>query len=145
MSGISRGKVKNPKIPGGFQKSISSTPPVCFFSGIAQWHSAEKWEEESTSKLQGHKGCTCLSEMWLNSCSFNLSLVISWTSPCQVHPKLVNQNFLILSSFFTKYFLRPWNSYFQKKILIIFINYMDFFCVYKRVLGVALWTVTVNL
>ena len=35
FSGISRGKVKKWKIPGVFQKSISSTP-AWFFSGIAQ-------------------------------------------------------------------------------------------------------------
>ena len=34
LSGISRGKVKN-KFQVGFQKSISLTPPVWTFSGIA--------------------------------------------------------------------------------------------------------------
>ena len=38
FSGISEGKVTNLKIPErGFQKSISSTPPVWIFSGISQW------------------------------------------------------------------------------------------------------------
>ena len=38
FSGISKGKVTNLKIPeGGFQKSISTGPPVWSFSGIVQW------------------------------------------------------------------------------------------------------------
>ena len=35
LSGISRGKEKKRKIPGDSQKSMSSTRPVWFFSGIA--------------------------------------------------------------------------------------------------------------
>ena len=35
LSGIYRGKVNKRKIQGGFQGSMSSTPPVWFFSGIA--------------------------------------------------------------------------------------------------------------
>ena len=37
FSGISNGKVTNLKFPGGFQKIISPTSPVWFFSGIAQY------------------------------------------------------------------------------------------------------------
>ena len=38
LSGISRGKVRNLKIPGEVQKSVSSTPPPThFFSGIAHY------------------------------------------------------------------------------------------------------------
>ena len=37
FSGISKGKVTNLKIPGGFQKSISSNHPVLIFFGITYW------------------------------------------------------------------------------------------------------------
>ena len=42
LSGISRGKVKNWKIPGGFQKSISSTLPVWIFPGTAQYTGGQR-------------------------------------------------------------------------------------------------------
>ena len=35
--GISRGKVKKWKIPEGISKKYVLNPPVCLFSGIAQW------------------------------------------------------------------------------------------------------------
>ena len=37
FTGISKGIVTNLKFPGGVQKIISSTPPIWFFSGIAQF------------------------------------------------------------------------------------------------------------
>ena len=53
--------------------------------------------------------------------------------PCQRPPELVNWNFLTMKQFFTKYFLRPWNSYLQKKkSSIIFMNCGIFLCLQKN-------------
>ena len=53
---------------------------------------------------------------------------------CQGPPEeLVNWNLLILQQFFIKYFLRPWNSYFSKKMFHYF-NKLWAFCVYKRMI-----------
>ena len=52
--------------------------------------------------------------------------------PCQDPPELVNWNFLILKQFFTKHFLRPWNSYFQKKMFDDFYKFCTFFVFTKE-------------
>ena len=81
--------------------------------------------------------CVKIDKMWnqhdaCKFCKFCMGRI--FTHVFNVISKI--SNFLTLKEFFTKYFLRPWNPYFQKKKKKKF-NYFHklwtSFCVYKRI------------
>ena len=56
LSGISRGKVKNLKIPVGFSNKYVLNPPVCFFlEGLAHWAIPEKTQKGGLEDILGWK------------------------------------------------------------------------------------------